>query len=156
PATTEGVRVEAGGQLGHAAREARGQTAAGAGAGAGRAALGALALVLRALRGLAAAAGQAHHAAHLLHHLLGLGEAFERLVDVQALDARAVRDAHAAGAVDDFRVGALLRGHRADDRGDPVEVAVVEVVELALELAHAGHHAEDVGDRAHLADGDQL
>jgi hypothetical protein len=37
--------------------------------------------------------------------------------------------------------------------GDPVELALVEVVDLVAELPHAREHPEQLGHRAHLADG---
>src|SRR5262245_55568759 len=145
----ERVGVQAGRQLWHRTTGKRHAWPAPAGGLA-------LALVLGRLRRLAPHAGQAHHAAHLLHHLLGVLEAVEQLVDVHHGHTRATGDAGAARSVDDLGVGPLLWGHRPDDRRDPVEVLVVELCQLVLHLAHARHHPEHVGDRAHPAHGDQL
>ena len=43
-------------------------------------------------------------------------------------------------------------GHRLDDRGDPVEVAVVDLCQRLLHLPHARKQAEQRGDGAHLLD----
>ena len=51
---------------------------------------------------------------------------------------------------------ALGRRHRPDDRGDPVEVAVVDLGDRVLHLTHAGQHAEQVADRAHPLDHQHL
>ena len=54
---------------------------------------------------------------------------------------------------------ALLRRHRVDDRFDPQQLLVVDLLALLLELlqrAHAGQHAENLLERPHLADGPQL
>src|SRR5690606_29806197 len=77
-------RKEAGWHLGHP-RHPRLTRTAGT--------LAALALVLRRLGGLATAdARQPHHAAHLFHHLLGLGEPGEELVDLHHRHPRSRRD----------------------------------------------------------------
>ena len=49
-------------------------------------------------------------------------------------------------------MGALEGGHRADHRLDPVELTLVEVVELGGHLAHARHHLEHRLQRAHPLD----
>src|SRR5690606_13456304 len=172
PAVTADAGVDARGQAGEPGREAGDRCAAGrpwhtaghagraAAARAGPAALLALALALRRLGGLAAAgAGQPHHPAHLAHlphHRLGLGEAVEQLVHLDDGVARAGGDPRPAGTVDDLRSGAFLRGHGPDDRRDLVQVPVVDLGELVLHLAHARHHRQHVGDRAHPADHEQL
>ncbi len=91
-------------------------------------------------------------AGHLLHHRAGLEEPVDELVDVGDLAAGALGDPGPAGAVDHLRVGALRGRHRLDDRLDPVDLALVEVLELVAELPHAGEHPEHLGQRAHLAD----
>ena len=58
--------------------------------------------------------------------------------------------------VDDLRVGALGGRHAADDRLDPVELLVVDVGQRVLHLPGAGQHAQQVADRAHLADRQHL
>ncbi len=130
----------------------------------GRVAGLALALGLLRLRRLAAlgllaqthprAAGQAHAAAagHLLHHLARLEEPVDELVDVADGAAGSLGDAGPARPVDHLRVGPLAGRHRLDDRLDPVDLALVEVLELVAELPHAGQHPEHLGQRAHLAD----
>ena len=70
--------------------------------------------------------------------------------------ARAVGDTQPAGSVDDLRVGPLGRRHAADDRLHPVELAVVDGGQRVLHLARAGQHAQQVADRAHLADRQHL
>ena len=45
----------------------------------------------------------------------------------------------------------LERGHRADHGLDPVELALVEIVELLAHLPHAGHHPGDRRDIDHVA-----
>src|SRR3954451_13015810 len=120
-------------------------------------------LVLRRLLGPAPLAATGHprhprdtgHAAALgegLHHLAGLEEAVDEAVDVGVLAAGALGDPGAAGAVDHLGVGPLGRRHRLDDRLDPVDLALVEVLELVLELPHPGQHPHDLGHRPELAD----
>src|SRR4051794_39330222 len=53
-------------------------------------------------------AGHAQAAPHLLHHLLGLGEPLEQLVDVLHRPAGATGDPRPARPVDDLRVLALV------------------------------------------------
>ena len=119
-------------------------------------------LLAATLAGARPATGQARHPGHaaalghLLHHLLRLTEALEQLVDLGGAGARALGDARAARAVDQLGVVALERGHREDHRLDPVELLLVEGVELGAHLAHAGHHAQDRLQRAHLLDGRHL
>ena len=114
-------------------------------------ALGLLGLLLRPAGAAAHARhpGHARHAAalgHAGHHLAGLEEPLDQALDRADLDAGTLGDTGAARAVDDRRVLALGRGHRLDDRGRAVDVALVEVVDLVLDLAHAGQHAEQLGD----------
>ena len=40
--------------------------------------------------------------------------------------------------------------HRQDHRLDPVDLTLVEVLQLVLELVHPGDHAHDLGQRSHL------
>ena len=54
----------------------------------------------------------------------------------------ALGDAQPARAVEDLGRAPLLRRHRPDDRGDPVEVAVVDLADGLLHLPHAGQHPE--------------
>ena len=72
---------------------------------------------------------------HLLHHL----ELLEQPVDVGGGDAAPVGDAHPPRAVDQRRVAPLRRRHRADDRLDAVDLAVVDLRVLDL-LGHAREH----------------
>ncbi len=55
-----------------------------------------------------------------------------------------------------FGVARSCGRHRPDDRLDAVELALVDVVQRVVHLAHAGQHAEQVPDRAHLADAQHL
>src|SRR5690606_18513478 len=96
--------------------------------------------------------GHATALSHAGHHLAGLEEPLDQVLHRADLDTGALGDPGAARAVDDRRLLALGRGHRLDDGGGAVDVALVEVVELVLHLAHARQHAEQLGDRAHLAD----
>ncbi len=84
-----------------------------------------------------------------LHHLLHLAELLDEAVDVTDRGAAAVGDAGAAAAVDDLGLAPLLRGHRADDRLDRLQLVVVDLGALQL-LRHAGHHPQQVAERAHL------
>ena len=87
---------------------------------------------------------------------LELREPLQQAVDLADGHTGAVGDAHPSRGVDDLGVDPLLGRHRADDRRGAVEVAVVDLLELLLHLPGAGQHAEQVGDRAHLADGQHL
>src|SRR5690606_36889110 len=109
----------------------------------------ALDLALRSLataRLLAAHAREVAHArhpwhastaAHLAHHLLRAREPLQELVDVARRDAGAARDARTARPVDDLRVLPLGGRHRADDRLDAIDLALVEVLDGLAHLAHA-------------------
>src|SRR5690606_17953797 len=68
--------------------------------------------------------------AHLAHHLLRLAEPLQQLVDLRDRHTRALGDTGSTGAVDLFRVRTLERRHRAHHRLDPVELLVVQCVEL--------------------------
>ena len=99
--------------------------------------------------------GHPRHAAalgHPGHHLAGLEEPLDQVLHRADLDTGTLGDTGPARAVDDRRLLALGRGHRLDDRGGAVDVALVEVVDLVLHLPHAGQHAEQLGDGAHLPD----
>src|SRR5918994_7109649 len=63
----------------------------------------------------------------LLHQLLHLGELLHEVRHRLHRGARAARYPPPAGAVDDRRGGPLRRGHRADDRLEPVELLLVDV-----------------------------
>src|SRR5918993_893211 len=56
--------------------------------------------------------------AEALHHLAHLAELLDQLVDLLDAGARALGDALAAPALDQLGPGALLGGHREDDRLD--------------------------------------
>src|SRR5699024_3498287 len=92
----------------------------------------------------------AHAPAHRPHHLLGLLEALEQLVDLLDGGPGAAGDAVAARAVDDLGVVALLGRHRADDRLDPADLALVEIVQRLAVLPHVRQHAEHLLDAAHV------
>src|SRR4051812_13061651 len=120
--------------------------------------------LLRLLLGLAALAahpghprhaghpGHAAAAGHRHHHLARLEEPVDEAVDVGDLAPRAARDPRPARAVDHLGVGPLGRRHRLDDRLEPVDLTLVEVLELLAELAHPGQHPHDLRHRAELAD----
>ena len=55
-------------------------------------------------------------AAHLLHHFLHFAELFNQSIDIGNGRARALRDAHAARAIDQLGPGALLGRHRINNR----------------------------------------
>src|SRR5262245_49565404 len=84
-----------------------------------------------AQRELVGEAALLRHAAEFGHHLLHLAELLEELADVVARRAAAERNAAAATEVDDLRIAALLRGHRADDG---LDLLVVVVGDLRLRL----------------------
>src|SRR4051812_22906057 len=91
-----------------------------------------------------ATAGQFLQVGHLpprelAHQLLHLAELLDQLADRLNGGARAPGDAPAARAVDDLRIGALLRRHRLDDRLEAVQLALVEV-HVAELGAHPRHH----------------
>ena len=75
-------------------------------------------------------AGHPAAARHLRHHLARLEEPVDEVVDVAHLGAGPAGDPRPARAVEDLRVLALGRGHRLDDRCDPVELALVDRLEL--------------------------
>src|SRR5215212_9235505 len=91
-------------------------------------------------------------AADLAHDLAHLVELLDELVDL--LDARAgtARDAQSPRALDQLGPCALLGGHRLDDRLDTVELALIDLEPLHLLAGEPGQHAQQVCQRAHLAD----
>src|SRR6266536_2987114 len=101
----------------------------------------------------------ARHAAatkHLAHHLLRLEESDDKIANLTHTHARTTRDARPSRAVDDLRVAALPRSHRADNRKHPVQLTVVDLAEDLPVLRRAGEHAEQVADWPELADHHQL
>ena len=109
----------------------------------------------------AAHAGHRRHAGdaaaeHGLHLLLALEEVRDQLGDLADGDAGTLGDARPAGAVDDLRVTPFLRRHGPDDGLGPVQVLVVDLLDLLPVLARAGQHAEQVPDRPELAHHGQL
>ena len=87
-------------------------------------------------------AAEAHAAGHLLHHLAGLEEPLHQLVDVADAHAGAVGDAQPPRRVDDLRSRpARPASSTRMIACDPVELAVVDLLELLLHLARAGQHA---------------
>src|SRR4030095_11493424 len=93
------------------------------------------------------------HALELLHDLPELRELLEQTVHVLHARPAAARDALAAAAVDDLRIAALARRHRADDRVEAPEVGrlAVDVLGRALEHLAEREHAEHLVERPHLA-----
>src|SRR5436305_1642197 len=65
--------------------------------------------------------------------------------------ASGARDPDPPGALDQVRIAPLLRGHRQDDRLDPVELALVDLDAAEL-LADAGDHPQQRLQRAEPAD----
>src|SRR3954451_10006178 len=91
-------------------------------------------------------------AAELLHDLAHLAELLDELVDRLDVGAGPPRDAQAPRSLDELRPPALLRRHRQDDRLDAVELALIDLQALELLAGEAGHHPQQRGQRAHLAD----
>src|SRR5829696_5002113 len=89
-------------------------------------------------------------ACDLLHDFLHLPELLHELRDSLDGGAGAAGDPAPARAVDDLRVGALLRSHRADDGLEAVELLLVHV-QVAELAAHPRHHLEQRAERAHVA-----
>src|SRR5205085_5618845 len=87
-------------------------------------------------------AGQAAAAEHGFHLLLALEEVRHQLGDLADGDARALGDAGPAGAVDDLRIAAFGGRHGPDDGLGPVQVLVVDLLELLAVPARARQHAE--------------
>src|SRR5215211_2352541 len=85
----------------------------------------------------------------LLHQLVHLAELLDQAVDGLHGGPRSGRDALAPRAVDLARVGALIGRHREDDRLDPVDLPLVDLVHPPRRLPHAGHHLHQVAERAH-------
>ncbi len=97
------------------------------------------------------AAAAAHgRLAKLGHHPLHLLELAEELADLGHRRAAAAGNATAPAVGNDVRVTALLGRHRKDD-GLNVLILVVADLHLLLadELADAGDHLEELGERAH-------
>src|SRR3954451_6703939 len=104
-----------------------------------------------------AVAGHAGNLRHLarsdhLHHLRHLLPRLDQLIDLLDGGARAGGDPLAARGVDDVRDAPLVRCHREDDRLDPLELALVDLVEALELVAEAGDHLEDALERPHAAD----
>ena len=106
--------------------------------------------------GRLAAEGHAHLACHRRHHLAGLEEPLDKLIDLTDRDTRSVGDTQPTRSVDDFRIGTLGGRHAADDRLQTVERLVVDGRQRVLHLARAGQHAQQVADGPHLADRQHL
>src|SRR5215217_8586864 len=87
-----------------------------------------------------------------LHQLAHLPELLDQLVDLLDGGAGTLGDAEAAGALDRLGVTALPRRHGGDDRLHAVELALVDVHLRELVAREPGHHPEQRGERAHLAD----
>jgi hypothetical protein len=122
-----------------------------AGEAAGHAAAAALALHLLHL---------AHHlfstaAFQHLHHLLHLLELLQELVHLDDLHARTIGDAHAAAAVEDVGLLALLLRHREDDvRAEDVIPRLLTTIAASRELSQA--ITPVVGVALDVSDGDQM
>src|SRR5262249_17801060 len=95
-----------------------------------------------------------HHRtrAELLENLFGLSKLLEQTVDVGYRRAAAERDTLAPVGVQDVDVAPLLFRHRVDDRLDALQLALgVAHLGATEQLLDARDHAEQLGDRAHLA-----
>ena len=114
-----------------------------------------LALLLTAAHRRAAEAGHAatHAAAvgHALHHLCGLLKALQQSVDLRDGHAGTIGDTGAARTVDNRRITALCRGHRANNRLGAVDLLLIELLKLLAVLGHARNHAEQRLHRTKLA-----
>src|SRR3954469_19800107 len=88
----------------------------------------------------------------LLHQLVHLAELLDEPVDRLDGGPGPGRDPLAPRPVDLSRMSPLERGHREDDRLDPVELALVHLAHPAHRLAHPGHHLHQAAERAHLPD----
>ena len=62
-------------------------------------------------------------------------------------------NASSAGSVEDLRITALLGRHRLNDGRHPIDIPIIDAVQLLLDVSHARHHADQFGERAHLLDG---
>src|SRR5215210_357911 len=88
-------------------------------------------------------------ARHLLHHLAHLAELLDELRNRLDRGPRPARDPPPPRPVDDLRVRALLRRHRADDRLEPVELLLVHVQRAELRPG-ARHHLQERAERPHV------
>src|SRR5919197_6290589 len=97
----------------------------------------------QALHALPAEPGHPHHRPH---HLSGLGELLEQVVDLVRGGARPAGDPQPPASAADSGVPPLLRGHRADDRLRPGELALVDlqILELLLRARDPRQHGQDV------------
>ena len=95
---------------------------------------------------------------HLLHHARHVLILLQEAVDIRHRGARARRDPPAARAVQQLRVFALGFGHRGDDCFLTLDDRLVDIrrVELLLDLADPGKHAEHAAHSAHAAQLPQL
>src|SRR3954468_14872383 len=103
-----------------------------------------------------AAARQLLHRGHLAlrqlaHHLLHLAELLDQLIHGLHVGPGPARDAAAARAVEDRRVGALLGSHRRDDGLKAVHLTLVDLEVAEAHPAYPGHHLEQIADRPHAA-----
>src|SRR6185437_12712403 len=92
----------------------------------------------------------------LAHDLARLPELLDQTAHSLDVRARATGDAQPARALDQLRSAALLRGHREDDRLDPVELALVHLHLLQLVPGQPRDHPEQVRQRAHFANALEL
>src|SRR5262249_12138444 len=87
------------------------------------------------------------------HHLAHLAEALDELAHLARAPAAAAGDARGATLVDDLGAGALRPRHRADQRLDAPELALVD---LLGERADPRQPREDLAQRPHALDHAQL
>src|SRR5437868_3123668 len=95
---------------------------------------------------------------HFLHHAGHVLMLLQEAVDIRHRGARSRRNPPAARAVQQLRVFALGFGHRSDDRLLALDDGLVDIrrVELLLDLADPGKHAEHAAHPAHAAQLPQL
>src|SRR5580765_2460287 len=105
-----------------------------------------LSRLLSCRRGRAAGKGsEIRHLAlaHAFHQLLHLLACLDQPVDVLDRGAGSARDPLAPRAVDHSRRATFLRRQREDDRLNPAELLLVDLVQSLEPLAEPGDHLED-------------
>src|SRR5579864_7161551 len=108
---------------------------------------------------LASEPDSAHHssptpgAGDLLHHFSSLFELLDETVDLLDRSAAPRCDSHAALAIQNKMIVALLAGHRIDDRLNTHQFTLCFLgIRLPGDFLQARDHAEQFAERAHLTD----
>ena len=86
-----------------------------------------------------------------LHHLAGLGELREELIDILYARPTPKSDALTAMTIEDMRLSSLLRRHRVDDSFDALEGIVLDV-NILQSLPDTRDHRSKILDVTHLLD----